>query len=227
MYTIEDLLEALDSVAQRPPADKNGNRIEIKAPWDRRFFSDVGYKTREGNCLSTGQGAIAIKLIHRYTEQLVLAGFEADSIKTLVHSPVYRKIPYQSTKLPREVRYIGNRKLAFRSKFNPNILADIKKLKTSTRPFVGQRYPFFNKPHQVWIVEVGERNLEKVIEFIRRYKFGFDSGVEQFLTDCTNAKDNKTKIELSEGMIKITLKNDEWMASWLDSIFTVEEQNSV
>jgi len=227
MYTIEDLLEALDALSQRPPTDRNGNRIEIKAPWDRRFFSDVGFKTREGNCLSTGQGAIVIKLIHRYTEQLVLAGFEAESIKTLIRSPVYRKIPYQSTNLPREVRYIGNRRLAFRSKFNPNILADIKKLKTSTLPLVGNSCPFFNKTHKVWIVEVGNHNLEKVIEFIRRYKFGFDHDVEQFLTDCTNARDNKTKVELSEGKIKVTLQNDEWMASWFDSVFVVEEKNNV
>lgn len=150
MLTLEDCLEALDSINWNPPVTATG-KSEILNTWDRRFISDVTYHVREGKPLSTGQGSLALKLITRYRSCLVAYGISDAQLTQMLATPIYRQIPFASTTLPREVRWAGDNLLAFRCKYNAVIKEELKKLADGA---THSRVPKFNQAHKLWVVEV-------------------------------------------------------------------------
>ena len=140
-------------------------------------------------------------------------------IKSAVDHPLYRNPPYKSTELPREVRYIGERKLAFRSKYSPQIKDMMKSLKSK---MVASAYPYFNRDHNVWVIEVVQDNLSRVFSVISKLGFEFDEPTVQFLTDCENTKDENSNAVVDEDTIVIEVNNDEFLSKWVE-ILKVEE----
>lgn len=222
MATVEDYLETLgESLYSYYDPAHNSSGQSISASWDRQFISDLSSKTKEGKQLSTAQADIAVKLVNRYKRILIARDHIASEIEQCVGSPTYRKGLYQSTHLPREVRYAGQKRLLFRSKYNPTLVRELKGLKNT-----GADVRFYNKDDaKIWVVEVNERNLEKIMEIIKTYKFGFDDEVTEFLTKCANAKEEKSEISFDETSLEIvvTVKNDSFMASWIKELLGAKD----
>lgn len=225
MITIEDLFEELESIATGHGYQNYHSGNIIASPADRRFISELCQRTKSGGCFSTKQAMIAQKIIRKYAhlfddaklntkQHLTLS---ADDILAICDSPIFRNVPYQSSDIPREVRHLGKRKLGFKCKFAPQIIDRIKALKD---PIADPKTPWpkFNKKHKIWVVEVTENNLDKIMSIIKKFNFQFDDEVVQFLTNCENAKSNISSGTLTTDHIQITIQHNLLLSNWMDNI---------
>lgn len=222
MLSIEDCLEQLDVINWDPPTDSDGKLLSITNTWDRRFISDVSFHTRSGKPISTAQGTLALKLIQRYRNELTHSTFADYQLEALLNTPHYRHTPHESTNFSREVRWIGDSKLAFRCKYNPSVGDDIKKLRTSGIHMVNSNIrgtgPKFVKDHKLWVVTVDTQNIERVMELIRRHCFKFDDAVAEFLTEVSNARANNSSAQVTATGIHISVRDDEFLNAVLNDL---------
>lgn len=221
MLTVEHCLRLLESICDRPLTNSQGQIFEITNPWDRRFISDVQEHCSNGAAISTAQAAVVIKLIDRYRDHLVGKGLAVHELDQLVAVPHYAQQPYQSTLLPREVRWAGDNKLVFRCKYNASIIEDIKKLKGNNY-FLSAQYPIFFKEEKLWVVDVNSGNLEKTMDVIKRHKFAFDDTVAEFFLNITNNQNIPSSIEVNDDMISVTVRDDGLLNAWLNAISILE-----
>ena len=217
MLTVEECLKNLEAVCHAPVVDQQGNVFEITNTWDRRFISDVAEHSRNGKAVSTAQSSVVLKLIDRYRDHLSVRGIARTEVDQLINFPQYARPPYQSTVLPREVRWAGDNKLVFRCKYNAGIIEDIKKLK-GTNHFLPHHYPMFFREQKLWIVDVNSGNAEKTMDVIKRHKFDFDDAVAQFFLDIENGKGRRSEILTDGESIQITVRNDDLLNSWLNAL---------
>jgi hypothetical protein len=137
-------------------------------------------------------------------------------VDQLHQSPQYRLPPHTSTSVPREVRWLGNSVLAFRSKYNPIVTEDIKKLRVDN-PF-NPTTVFFHKEDKLWLVEVHVRNFDRVMEVIRRHSFAFDDDVAEFLMEVSNSKDTTSSAEIVDNTIQVHARDDVFLSEWLNDL---------
>ncbi len=221
MLTVEECLKELDLLSARPVKDQQGNVFEISNTWDRRFVEDVAAHAANGQAISTAQGDLAVKLIQRYRDHLIVVGIAPQSIDLLIAQPNYARVPYQSTNLPREVRYGGDNKLVFRCKYNSGVIDDIKKLK-GTNHFQAIPYPTFNRDHKLWIVDVNSGNWEKVMDVIKRHRFHFDDTVADYFLEVANSFSLKSDAVVDGDTITVKVRNDDFLGAWLNGIEALE-----
>lgn len=231
IYTIEDLLEVLDNCIKKQHSfvfgvlPDNNSILEVRNPADIKFVSDLSQKTRQEKNFSTKQAFIAIKIIQKHAAIVAKdLGIPEEQILAICDNPVYRKEPYKSTNVPKEVRYLGNRKLVFRSKYAPQIVDRFKQLKSSVG-LVGRSYPYFNKTYNVWIVEITESVLDKVMNIIKKFGFQFNDEVLEFLTKCENAKEERSTATVADDNIILEVKNNELLSAWVEQILLEEKED--
>jgi len=224
MLTVEECLKELNLLASIPRKDQQGNVYEITNTWDRRFIEDVSSHAAAGQAISTAQGELAIKLIQRYRDHLVQIGIVAQSVDLLIQTPHYAQPPYQSTNLPREVRYAGDNKLVFRCKFNSGVIEDIKKLKGGNH-FASLQYPTFNRDHKLWIVDVNANNWEKAMDVIKRHKFAFDDQVTNYFLEVSNSLSQKSSVSVEGDQMTVVVRNDDFLAAWISGVASLENLN--
>lgn len=220
MLTIEDCLEKLDEL-QWEDLTVSGKPVLIGDSWDREFINNVCEHTRMGKALSTEQAKIATKIVNRYQWQLEALGCHMISIEDLLKSPQYRKALYESTIVPREVRWLGDSKLAFRCKYNTSIVNDIKKCR-GVNHFASENFPHFNRDSKLWIIDVNSENLEKVMEVIKRYRFQFDSDVETFFLEAANSMGQRSEYTVDGDNLVINVRDDDLLCGWLNGIITMD-----
>lgn len=176
--SVEDLLDGLATLVH-----KGG----IKDPWHRNFLSNVQQYVLGGNALSTNQAQIVLKVANNHVAELSRETRRPKAdVELYIKNPVYKKSPYQSVSIKREVRYIGMDKLAFRFKLDQVVVSELKSLRSSSDPI--NTAPRFDHKYRIWVVTVTPGNLEKVFDIIKRHKFDFDEGVLEYMTLCTNSK---------------------------------------
>jgi hypothetical protein len=160
---------------------------DINSDWHRNFLMNVQSHAFGGSALSSNQGAIVLKTAGNHSiklsKRLRVTKAELDSA---IASPVYERAPYQSISIPREVRYIGMDKIAFRFKLDNTVVAEIKALKSSTDQV--NSAPVWNNQYRLWIVTVSPGNLDRIFEIIQRHKFHFDEPLLEYMTLCSNSK---------------------------------------
>lgn len=200
---------------------KGAGPLEITNQWDRRFIADVAGHAMSGSPISTAQGTVILKLIDRYREHLVLDGANPVEVDTLLRSPHYKVAPYQSTNLPREVRWMGDNKLVFRFKFNAPIMEDIKRLKGSNH-FLNTQYPLFVRDHKLWIVDLNSENLESVMNLIKRHRFMPDDTTIQYFLEASNAQGKKPVVEVKDETLEIKVRDDDFVNAWTNLIKQLE-----
>lgn len=222
MLNIEDSLELLDVINWDPPVDPQGKLLSISNTWDRRFVSDVCFHTRQGRPISTAQGTLALKLIRRYQTELQHKGIPGYQLDALFETPLYRSPPHESVNFSREVRWLGESRLAFRSKYNPSVGDDIKKLRgtgiQTTMNNGRAANPRFSKEHKAWIVLVDARNVERVMEVIRRHCFKFDDAVAEFLTEVSNSSTATSSAQLDADHIRVDVRGNEFLSLLLTDL---------
>jgi hypothetical protein len=220
MITVETCLKKLEGICLRPVADPSGQIFEITNVWDRRFLGDVAEHSRNGKAISTAQSAVVLKLIDRYRDHLLCCGLTAGELDQLLAFPRYAIPPYQSTLLPREVRWAGDNKLVFRCKYNAGIIEDIKKLKGENH-FLPQFFPTFSK-EKLWLVDVNSENYQKVMDVIKRHRFSFDDTVAEFFMNIENSRGQRSDVIVDGDTISVVVKNDSLLNGWLNAIKNLE-----
>lgn len=190
MLYVEDLLNGLVAILA-------SNRISDQ--WRANFIGSVHYQVQTNRQLSTSQGATIVQIASAYkTSMAEILKIPISDITQAIASPKFKNQPYISSVIPREVRYLGSNKLAFRYKNDQSISYDIK----ACRPdnwFHDAHKPKFYNEYKIWIVPVSESNLEKIQTIIRQYKFDFDNEVLEYLTLCTNSINAKSTFILDAG----------------------------
>lgn len=220
MITVEDLLHKLEVICRHPLTRFEGI-AEITNTWDRRFICDVYDHVAGGEAISTAQSDIVIKLIERYRAVMVAYGSTDSEISALIAFPQYRRPPYQSEVLPREVRWAGDNKLVFRCKYNQGVIEDIKRLR-GTNHFLLHPYPMWFKEHKLWVVDVNGGNHEKVMDVIKRHKFAFDDAVANLFLEIENGRGKRSDIQVTQDTIVVTARNDDFLNAWLNALQTLE-----
>ena len=221
MLSVEECLEALDTLEHKDVVGSSGQTLKITNSFDRRFIGDVTTHTRAGKAISTAQGQVGLKLIQRYQDILSDMGYQSIQISQLSTTPVYRAAPYQSTVLPREVRWAGNNVLVFRCKYNDAVIQDIKRLK-STNLFEHQNYPLFLRDAKLWLVNVNSGNWERVMDVIKRHRFHFDDTVAEYFTEVANSVGQRSQIASTDTEITITARDDDFLTGWINAIEKLE-----
>lgn len=184
MIYVEDLLKGLTMLIA------NGT---IKDNWLSNFALNVTGFVNRHSPLSTKQSEIICKNAQRYSSSLATAMRKSrEDINKAIAIPVHRQQPYQSANVPREVRYLGMNKLAFRCKRDPTVVADLRALGVK-QPYVHQKSPLgttatWFSDQKVWVISIVNDNLEQVMDVISRHKFHFDQITAEYLTLCENSK---------------------------------------
>lgn len=221
MLSVEECLEALDTLENRDVIGASGQTLKITNSFDRRFIGDVTTHTRAGKAISTSQGQVGLKLIQRYQGILADMGYQPLQLNQLTTTPNYRTAPYQSTVLPREVRWAGNNVLVFRCKFNDAVIQDIKRLK-SANLFEHQNYPLFLRDAKLWLVNVNSGNWERVMDVIKRHRFHFDDTVAEYFTEVANSAGQRSQVASTDTEITVTARDDDFLAGWINAIEKLE-----
>jgi hypothetical protein len=225
MLSVEDALEKLADLVQDTLYTWKKTPAYRFNKWDQEFIIDMHCHVVDKRPVSTAQGAIILKLIKQHRHYLEGAGLASGDIDALLASPVYRITPYQSTVLPREVRWLGGNSLAFRCKFNQNVVDDIKRLRWNNPLSTGQGSPHFAQNVKLWIVHVTEDNIEQVMSVIQRHRFAFDSDVEQMFLRIVNAPRNRGTIELKDDTLTVEVSNDFFMHTWTQGVLRLDGQS--
>lgn len=199
---------------------------EITDKYDLQFLWEIGYKINSGKLISSKQGDLLVKILSKYLRLLERQGFELEEVNRLLNSPVYRAAPYKSYEIPREVRYIGNGYLVFRCMYNPKIVNEIKALKgKEEKKDHFQAYITFNGEHKLWLVEVTENNLSRVMKLIRGFNFSFDETVLDFFYMCENISEFSSSVSFVEDHIELDAVNDLLLSNWVKFIVPESEKN--
>lgn len=188
MLTVEELLGGLGSLVVS---------TRIKDEWHRSFIASVQQHVQNGSCLSTNQSTIILKACAKYPVDLSkVLRRSVQEVEDSIRNPSYKKEPYQSVSIKREVRYLGDNKLAFRFKLDNTVLQDIKNLR-GNNDLVDERATF-NEDYRIWVVSVTVTNYSKVFSIINRHKFDFDEGVLEYMTICNNTSKVKSTIVMED-----------------------------
>lgn len=173
--------EILEKLADMVAAGK------IAGAWHINFISNVNIYVVDGGCLSTNQSEILLKTAKTYTNELAkMFRISSAEMQDHIKNPSYRKTPYKSTSVKREVRYLGADVLAFRFKADQTVTQDLKNLKEGW-DLVATR-PKWNAKYRVWTISVTTTNLEKVMKLINTHQFDFDEATLEYITLCNNSK---------------------------------------
>lgn len=220
LLRLEDCVEQLDKINWDPPVDHMGVSYPITARWDRQFISDVAYHTRDNHrSLTSGQCKVIIGLINRYQIHLVLNGINFDDLTHLLVHQTTRLPVEPSSVVKREVRWVGDSKLAFRFKFDSGIRDAIKKLAVSD--CFGTRKASFCHTNKLWYVPVSVGNYPSVMKIITDYGFSFDEDVVKFLAGISESRLKRPEATIENGEIVISVPDDAFMvflASWIKNI---------
>jgi hypothetical protein len=225
MLTVEDALEELQNILW----DISGPFFDkvITNTADAKFIADVAEKTKSNNRISTKQSFIVLKLLANNASLFKHSKIiTIEAINRLCENPCYRLAPYQSIEIPREVRFLGHRRLGFKMKFSAQLIERIRAFKD---PFeiVSKGLPTFNSTYRIWIVEVTEHNLSKIMKFISKAYFNFDDPVVEFLQKCELACETPSSIEVTNDAISLVINNNELLCAWAEQVLEIEEQLNV
>jgi hypothetical protein len=217
---LEELADAyqhsLYSIAPSPYASSNFGKADMK------FATNVSEFTKNGHPLFSKQVPVAQRILlnHVYVLERIFEA-TAEQITNDIRYPVFRMSVRESRHVPREVRYIGKRKLAFSAKKSDEITSRIKQLNTELG-LVGVEKPYFNRDYAVWIVEVYEDTYDKICKLIKKQGFQFDDNVLQFMAACENSVDTQSESKIEESNIVIAVQNDPFLSGWLEQVLDTE-----
>lgn len=191
----------------------------INDRYDLQFLWEIGFKIKNKKPISSKQGDLLIKILRKYVQVLCELGLDQSSTERLLDNPVYNVQPYQSHNIPREVRYLGNGVLLFRSMYNPKIVNEIKALKAKEekKEYLSTHISF-NGEYKLWLVEVSEQNFSRVMKLIKGFNFEFDDDVLQFFYICENSDKYCSSIVDEGGRLEITSFNDVVFSSWIEKM---------
>lgn len=208
-------------------------------PWHRDFIQSVCKYADEKRSLSTKQAEIVIKIIDRIRPEIMSFGWATQQeLSNLIADPTYRVPLYESSNVPREVRYLGDNLLAFRCKANKVLTDRIKTLDNAAKtgwldgtldnfnlakdprgPAVALKARF-DWLHKIWIVPVYRFNLESIAELIADQRFNMDQETANYLRLAHKSLDQSSlfAIDAENKIILANICDDPILSGWITEI---------
>lgn len=164
--------------------------------WTRGFIQSLNKSVEAGRALSTEQSRVFVNIVRRYYEHGILrdSGYRHEALENFIAAPRHRQPPYPSTNIPKEVRYLGDNRFGFRSKWIDAIVHDIKALanKGSDASWKEFQRPYWSRQARMWVVSVTADNYDAVMKIIGRHGFDYDDAVAEYLALAANSKGEKS-----------------------------------
>lgn len=203
MLMIEDVLESvvLTNLAKFPEG------------WTQNFLLNVATFVSRGTPLSTAQADTVVKIFRSNLDVIIECGFSRDEINTLLLVPRYRIPLYQSVKIPREVRYVGNNLIAFRFKRDDVALGDLLKIAQKTWSTMG-----YFPEERIRTVFVNQDNVNDVFHFIDRHRFMANQEVIDFLQSL-ETRFPQAVLDRKNDQIIFDPAGDELLCDWASEYF--------
>jgi hypothetical protein len=216
MLTVEYSIEKMYEAAQ-----KGLFKTKLTDPWAYDFITNVRFYVSEGKPLSTEQARISLKLLHRSRRYLELNGFmREDEISILLSMPRYRNKPYESIRVPREARYIGGGRIAFRFKRDDMVSKLIEAALVNSRP---AERSVRNSQLRLYIVPVSRQTLDTIYHVITTHRFKIDDETMDYLIECFQALDDGTcSASIEKDSILIRCRDNDVLKWWLREIMLAE-----
>lgn len=220
--TVEDALEVfLDLIIN---AEIDLFNTLFPDDWHSRFVSNVFGYVSQRKPLSSEQAKIVLKMVARAKTALVEKEIvEEKKIDQLLANPKYRLAPYQSSSIPREVRYVGDNMLAFRFKMNDVIVDSIKSLRKKSDNFTHDVIRFDHLA-RVWLVRVTRDTIDPIMQIIGKNRFQIDDATIEYLTLATNSRGQPSTFvfDPESGKIVANICDNEIIASWVRYVLGAE-----
>jgi hypothetical protein len=217
MLYVEDVFERI--TCRLLSNDAKGFDNLANDQWRCRFIESVWNQIEGGRGLSTSQAKIVLDIIKNLETYLVEYGdaTQAD-LNNMFKWPRYRKEPYQSIILPKEVRHIGSNLLVFRFKYNSEILKDIKNIvRKSTH-----MSPMFNQRFKVWIIPVFRSTMRDVRQLIREHRFSSDAATDRWLNMAKESYDKPSTVQIQDDVCVAKVHDNPIMALWMENALDAE-----
>jgi hypothetical protein len=185
-------------------------------PWAFNFVCNVTRYVTQDKPLSSEQAKIVLKLLDRVSPIFVMKNKMTESdVQALIANPKYRREPYKSANIPREVRFLGDNLVGFRFKLNEIIVEDIRKMQFH---FPNRHSIYFNHAHRIWVVPVTSKTYQPVLAIIQKHRFSFDDAVAAFFARCKTSENDLSAFAHGDDLIAATIANNPLLAWWTHSI---------
>lgn len=213
---VEDILVAINNkIAMVHPSQPRFGGL-LDGNWYPGFIVSVTAQVRAARPLSTNQSQMVLKLISKVRSYIVKYEIaSADEIDRLLAYPQHRLPPYESIRLPREARYLGDNQIGLRCKPDPILTENIKNLSGPA----GR--PRFDWSHKIWIVPVQRCNLAGLHTLLHTYRFHADTVTADYLRLCDESIDQVSIFVFADADSTVLLANirdHDILAGWITEI---------
>jgi hypothetical protein len=214
---VEDLFETIAEEVLSGNQNCFGGHFSDK--WSQSFITSVYSQIERGSSISTEQAKIILRMISQAETYLIENGFATqEKLSDMMIWPKYRKEPYQSKKIPKEVRHIGSNILAFRFKRIKEIMDDLNYI--SSKSFFAQ--PFYDHNFNLWLVPVIRSNLPLVINLIRKHNFYSDEATDRWLKLARESRDMPSTFKIEDNIVVAKVYDNPIMALWMENVLAAE-----
>lgn len=212
MIFVEDLLQMFnDRLLSYSLTDR------VLGDWYISFIRNVTKHIENDRPLSTEQGRIVLRLAVKFGKHLVSFGdLTQESLNIAINNSIYRKPPYPSANIKKEVRHIGGNYIGFRFKFNELILESIRTLTDISEINV----PWFDRDYRIWMVPVFISNLDKIRNVIAFHRFEMDVAVRDYLAlvQCSIGKSTIVAFNEEDNSLIANVCDNEILSGWMKHI---------
>lgn len=211
---VEDILIAVNNkrLLAKPAQPAFGGLFDDD--WHRNFIASVAAHAQAGRALSSKQSQAVLKFISNVRQHIIDGGLaSADEIKCLLTFPEHRRPPYDSWRVRREARYLGDNLLGLRCNMDSALNARIKTL-------AGQKARF-DWTHKIWIIPVQQCNLLDVQAMLHEYRFALDQRAAEYLNLCQASAGQATTVAFVEhdrSVLLVTVRDQDILAGWITEI---------
>lgn len=182
--------------------------------WHLDFIHNVSERVQSAQPLSVKQAKVLLDTARRHRHRLI-ERIEPQVLDKLLAEPIYRLPPYLRPVVPREVRYLGSNRLAFRFSPDDIVRETIKQMQPSART-PGQR-PVFNRQYNLWIVSVDRQTLHPILLLISNHRFQADQATLEYLALAERSRNKPSSADLTADgeVIHVTVRDNPWLAAWM------------
>lgn len=185
---------------------------KISNKYDLKFIWDMGYKVYLDKILSTKQYDLLLTILPKYNSLYTKLGIDIQQYNYWLNCKDTKSIKlYESKNIKREVRYIKNNTLAFRFIYSPDIAKLFKEINKKSPANLS-----FIREHDIWLLDITEKNYNDITNLISSYGFEFDDSVENYLLEYENTKGNPVEIKISDNKCDIIVTNNNMFVKWLE-----------
>jgi hypothetical protein len=182
--------------------------------WERSFLTSVAGWVRANRPLSVKQAETLHHLITSHTTTLVRR-LGQPAVTAALDTPTYRHPLFESHRVPREVRHLGDNLLGFRFKLDQDIKSQLRHLYD---PHGRRALNAFDWRRKLWIVPVTARNLRDIRAFIAQHGFAADRALLAYLDTAAETQGRPAVGVLANEIILLTVPDNALLAAWASEI---------